>query len=312
MKNKKVFLPVLFMLVGLLSGCVVPFQVQPTQSGPSPVDKTVTAELKVLGVSTATAMPASSATLQVTDKPAHTSTIQPSETTSPTLSALQDTATPQAEIRSSASVSAAYFTKPPVLDGIWDEWTSPSYPVTHVVYGADNLTDRNDLGASFRIGWDEQYLYIAVKVGDDSYVQRETLFNIYRGDSIELSLDTELQADFDSSELNSDDYQLLISPGNPDPGKHTEAYLWFPRNIASPESKVKIGAIGGLNLYRLEAAIPWSIYGITPQPGMHFGFVFRVNDDDEVEVDYQQSAVANVAGASLADPTTWGDLLLEK
>ena len=137
-----------------------------------------------------------------------------------------------------------------MLDGIWDEWTSPSYPVTHVVYGADNLTDRNDLGASFRIGWDEQYLYIAVKVGDDSYVQRETLFNIYRGDSIELSLDTELQADFDSSELNSDDYQLLISPGNPDPGKHTEAYLWFPRNIASPESKVKIGAIGGLNLYR--------------------------------------------------------------
>ena len=45
---------------------------------------------------------------------------------------------------------------------------------------------------------------------------------------------------------------------------------------------------------------------------MHFGFALRVNDDDDVDLDIQQSAIANLPGASLADPTTWGDLVLTK
>jgi hypothetical protein len=45
---------------------------------------------------------------------------------------------------------------------------------------------------------------------------------------------------------------------------------------------------------------------------MHFGFALRINDDDDVDIDLQQSAVANVPGANLSDPTTWGDLVLTK
>lgn len=285
------------------------FQGQPTQAGLSPVDMTVTAVLKAPSTATAAAV---TATLPVA-KEEPTLTIQPSDTIVPTPSAPADSETPEPDrIRSGPGVVAAYLDQPPVLDGIWDEWTGASYPATNLVYGASQMTDRNDLGASFRVGWDNKYLYLAVKVGDDSYVQRDTQANIYNGDSIEISLDTELQADFDSSQLNSDDYQVRLSPGNPDPGKRPEAYLWFPRNLSTSLSLVKIGAVGGQDLYRLEAAIPWSVYEITPQPGMHFGFVLRVNDDDEVELNIQQSAVASVKGASPADPTTWGDFVLEK
>jgi hypothetical protein len=312
LNNKKLY-PFLFVLVGLLLGCVAPFQGQPTQSGLAPVDMTVTAVLKVLFTSTAAALPVNSATLPASATPESAFTIQPSDTTAPVTPTPADTETPEpARIRSGPSLVVAYLDQPPVLDGIWDEWTTTSYTATNLVYGAAQMTDRNDLGASFRVGWDNKYLYLAVKVGDDAYVQRDTLANIYNGDSIEISLDTELQADFESSQLNSDDYQVRISPGNPDPGKHPEAYLWFPRNISTSLSQVKIGAVGGQDLYRLEAALPWSVFDITPQPGMHFGFVLRVNDDDEVELNIQQSAVASVKGASPADPTTWGDFVLEK
>jgi hypothetical protein len=209
-------------------------------------------------------------------------------------------------------VGASFLNQAPVLDGVWDEWTTKAYPATNLVFGASQWSGKNDLGASFRIGWDYRYLYLAVKVGDDTYVQEDSGANIYKGDSIEILMDTDVQDDFESGQLNSDDYQLGISPGSPDPGNHPEAYLWFPRNVAGPLPKVRIGAVGGTNLYRVETAVPWSLYGITPEPGMHFGFVLRVNDDDDPDNDVQQSVVANVPGSSLADPTTWGDLVLEK
>ncbi len=319
MKMKKIILPVLSILAGLLLGCAAPDKAQPTQPGLSVVDMTVTAALEASQTSEAKSAtfppPLSSPTftLQPSLSPAPvTPSISVTHSPEPVIDSQTFTETPEGKVRTNASVAAPFLNKPPVLDGTWDEWTAKAYSVTNLVYGADQVTDRNDLGGSFRIAWDDKYLYLAVKVGDDSYVQRDTLADIYRGDSIELSLDTELQPDFDIRDLNSDDYDLRISAGNPDPGKHMEAFLWFPRNIGGPLPKVKIAAVGGENVYRLETAIPWSVYGITPQAGMHFGFALRINDDDDVDLDIQQSAVSNVPHASLADPTTWGDLVLTK
>jgi len=52
------------------------------------------------------------------------------------------------------------------------------------------------LQGSYRLGWDEDYLYVAVKVLDDQYVQNASGQDIYKGDSIELLIDTYLQDDF--------------------------------------------------------------------------------------------------------------------
>jgi len=325
MKNKKKFLLGLSVLVGVTFACSAPFQVQPTQPGPSPIDETLTAVFKVFYTSTAIALQVSSATLPPSTTPSPTFTLQPSNTTvpptqipsdtktpKPTKTSAPPTETPEPNARKGTSVGVSFLNQPPVLDGVWDEWTTKAYPATNLVFGAGQWSGKNDLGASFRIGWDYRYLYLAVKVGDDTYVQNDSGANIYKGDSIEILLDTDVQGDFESGQLNSDDFQLGISPGSPDPGNHPEAYLWFPRNVAGPRSKVRIGVMGGTNLYRVEAAVPWSLYGITPEPGMHLGFVLRVNDDDDPDKDVQQSVVANVPGSSLADPTMWGDLVLEK
>ena len=275
--------------------------------------------LKKRNTSTAAAVQTNSAVLSLSAMP--DLTITPALATSspfPTLIHEQATPgaaptdTPEAVARPGASVTAPFLDKPPVLDGIWDEWTSPAYPVTSLVYGASQWSGPGDLGGSFRIGWDNKYLYLAVKVGDDAYVQEDSEANIYKGDSLEILLDTDVSEDFETAQLNSDDYRLGISPGRTHPGNRAEAYLWFPKNIAGPRPKVRIGAVGEINLYRVEVAVPWSVFEITPTPGMHLGFVLRINDDDDPDTDALQSAVHNVPGSSLADPTTWGDLVLTK
>ncbi len=316
LRNSKLISLCLALFLGFSAGCVVPFHAQPATPGISPVDRTVIAVVGEIRTSTAAALQgsglqASSTALPPANTPLPTHTIQPTHTEDATPVPM-DTETPEPAMRAGASVVAIYLDHPPVLDGVWGEWTSKTYTANSVVYGASNYSGLADLGASYRIGWDDQYLYLAVKVGDDTYVQNDGDVYIYRGDSLEILMDTEVQADFEDGQLNSDDFQLGISPGNPEPGENPQAYLWFPKLIAGNLSKVKIDAVGEPKLYRLETAIPWSTFGIQPKAGMHLGFVLRVNDNDDPEGNARQSTIASVRDHSQADPTTWGDLVLQK
>jgi len=205
-----------------------------------------------------------------------------------------------------------YMYQPPTLDGNWDDFGSQTYPANTVVYIAANKkwTGPDDLSSSFRLGWDNRYFYVASKVRDDKYVQNETGQDIYKGDSIEVLLDTDFYGDFYSQQLNYDDYQLGISPGNPDTNGVKEAYLWFPRDVAGSRTQVKIGSDMWQYGYRVEAAIPWSLFGVTPYTGEHFGFVFSVSDNDNDANPEQDKMVSSDAGRHLTNPTTWQELIL--
>jgi Carbohydrate family 9 binding domain-like len=217
-------------------------------------------------------------------------------------------------VRPTGLVLAKYLTTPPTIDGDWSEWKdiTKEYPSNFVVWGANNWTGADDLSSSFHVGWDNNYLYIAMKVHDDKYVQNSTGANIYKGDSLELLLDTHLQEDFYYNQLSPDDFQLGISPGRPDPNGTKEAYLWFPSNIAGSRGNIKIAALLETGIYRVEAAIPWSVFEMTPVNGQQYGFTLSVNDDDDPNNAVQQSMVSDVANRHLTDPTTWGTLQLVK
>jgi hypothetical protein len=228
---------------------------------------------------------------------------------------LTPTKTPVVLTRTSPVVDAAYLANSPDLDGVWDEWNNKAYSFTSVVYGKDSWTGEADLQGSYRLGWDEDYLYVAVKVLDDQYVQNASGQDIYKGDSIELLIDTNLQDDFYYDRLSADDYQLGLSPGNDKPGEDEEAYLWFPSSVAGSRSKVKIAAVGGTDsegrkLYRLEAAIPWSVLGITPYRGLTMGFLIGVSDNDKEGSTNQQTLISSSPYRVLVDPTTWGQVTL--
>jgi hypothetical protein len=216
------------------------------------------------------------------------------------------------EARPKYSVSATYFSDPPDLDGVFDEWGLEKYPIDNVVYGAGSWKNENDLSATAMLGWDEDNLYLAVNVQDNAYVQNATGENIYKGDSLEVLLDTDVSGDYYSDVLNGDDYQLGISPGSPNPGDDPEAYLWFPESKEGPRPKVKIGVNSVETGYHVEAAIPWSLFQVDPSKGDHYGFALSVSDNDNPDQNVQQSMVSNDPNRSLSDPTTWGDLELVK
>ena len=269
----------------------------PVITATSPAGSTPTATSASSNQTSATATPTSAASVQKT----------------PTRVAGASTATiPGA--RATNQVVANFLSTAPTLDGDWAEWKDKTkeYPANYVTFGKTNWTNEDDLSSSFHVGWDNTYLYIAVKVHDDQYVQNATGANLYKGDSVEVLVDTKLREDYYTTQLSADDFQLGISPGRPDTNGAKEAYLWFPSNIAGGRDNVKIASRKEDGVYRLEAAIPWSVLEMTPSAGMHVGFALSVSDNDKSGENAQQTLVSSSPSRSLVDPTTWGDLQLVK
>lgn len=212
--------------------------------------------------------------------------------------------------RSGVSVAAAYLSSPPTIDGDWTDWDTDTYSADSVIYGSDQWVGANDLDVNFRVGWDYQYLYIAAEVVDDSYAQNASGQDVYKGDSLEILLDANVSGDFNSTSMSGDDYQLVISPGRGDTNGETYAQLYYPSGSRGGRG-FSIGATGGSSVYYVEAAIPWSVFGVTADEGKHLGFAFSVSDNDNPVENLQESMISNVSGRKLLNPTTWGDLTLE-
>jgi hypothetical protein len=321
MKRKPLSLISLGMLFVLsLSACNYPLSSAPTPFVFPTPNLTLTAVFSPTQEITATQQPPTalpsatpqavepSATPLPTSEPTSTSTqVPPTNTTVPTNTPVSYVGPGQ---RSGSSITASYLNVPPTIDGSFDEWDLDQNFADSVVAGASNWNGDADLSARVTLGWDTDNLYLAARVKDDKYVQNASGKNIYKGDSVEILIDTNVSSDFYLRELTPDDYQLGMSPGSGQPGNDPEAYLWYPSSQAGERQKVKIGAMKTDDGYRIEAQIPWSTFGVTPAAVKHFGFAFSVSDNDNSSENVQQSMVSNVAPRVLTDPTSWGDLSL--
>ncbi len=99
-----------------------------------------------------------------------------------------------------------------------------------------------DLSSSIMVEWDEDYLYVAWKVFDDKYKQISTGDEIYLGDSVEVLLDTLVQADYWNQYLDWDDYQIGVSPGKNSGWQQTRRHISGIQPIRRvPPPKVIIG-----------------------------------------------------------------------
>ena len=198
----------------------------------------------------------------------------------------------------------------PQIDAVLDDWELDRYPITAVVYGRDEYDGEDDLSGRAMLGWDEDYLYVAVRVIDDVYMQDASRDEIYKGDSIDILIDTNVSADYYSQRLSGDDYQLGLSPGSPNPGDETEAYLWYPSDREGREEDVKVASRARDDGYIVEASIPWEVFNTRSYEGAHFGFALSISDNDDTGEDVQQTMISFVPIRTLTDPMTWGDLHL--
>ena len=220
---------------------------------------------------------------------------------------------PAGPYRKGNFVTARYLSNPPFIDGNWDEWVNltPVNLAGYIINGAGNWKGASDMNADFILGWDDYYLYLALRITDDVYVQNSTGAYIYRGDDIELQLDASLAVDFSVASMNNDDYQLGISAGKGTLAGPKEAYLWYPRVIqGAVTDQLLIASQPGSGFHTVEVRIPWSLFDIVPFTGQRLGFALALSDNDNPAVNDWQSMVANTPGRKTTDPTTWGELHL--
>ncbi len=154
----------------------------------------------------------------------------------------------------------------PAIDGVVDEqWTlGPSLIISIPVIGTRPA--RDDLSASFRLLWDEAYLYILVEVTDDVCVSKTD--PDYFRDGVEVHLDC---ANDKNEYYDENDFMLR--------------YNW------TTDLTILRGEIGAriphaqsdkTNGYVMEIAWPWLLCGHHPGPGDFFGLDIHVNDNDTV------------------------------
>ncbi len=230
--------------------------------------------------------------------------------------AIAPTSTLPANIPSGSNdVEAGFLAAPPTIDGNLAEWNSEAVATSNNrVYSAAGWDGSEDCTAVWQLAWDNENLYVAVTVTDDTHVQTASGNQIFRGDSVDMQFDTTRNADFGDG-LSPDDFQITLSPGD-FAGSGPTAFRY-----QGTASGAILDAPGGNNVtvaaqqtgsgYTLEAAIPWSDLNLTPSEGLTTGLALNANDNDTPGTAVQEVMMSNMPNRTLTNPTTWGTLTLK-
>ncbi len=218
--------------------------------------------------------------------------------------------------RNGPDYTGLHFDTPPVIDGKLNEWQKDSGIVVNAAINlipglprSNKWGGPGDLSGISYEGWDAQNFYLAVSVTDNVHVQTSTGGDLYKGDHVELWLDTDLAGDFNSTAMDGDDYQIGLSPGD-FANIHPEAYIWTNRDPALIAS-IKVAATARGSDYLLEAAIPWTTLNFQPAAGKALGFDIDYSDTDTPGAAVQELMLSSSPHRSYNDPTSWGNLFLK-
>ncbi len=155
---------------------------------------------------------------------------------------------------------------PMVIDGDLSDWEG--IPVNEGEFGYAQVNEpASDVSGSWQAAWDEQYLYVGVRVTDD--VLSNEAANIWDDDSVEIFVDGDRdgQAGYDGN-----DHQYTIDLTN----------RIAEQGIISGTTGVEHAVVSGSNGYVVEAAIPWGNLGQSNAPvNQMIGFDLGINDDDD-------------------------------
>ena len=173
---------------------------------------------------------------------------------------------------------------PPVIDGSIQEWDKfesfsafePTFKIME-----EMIIPPNDLSGTFYSCWDDDNFYFAIQVVDILFSQNYTRDQLYKGDSITIVFDTELEEDMQIPFYNSDDYQIDFSPGNLS-GISAESFMKWPSN--APPRGVVVKSTILTNMYMIEASIPWYNFSdYYPSDEDVLGFTISILDTDNLE-----------------------------
>ena len=197
----------------------------------------------------------------------------------------------------------AHATGPIKIDGGTANW--PGLPAETI--SSKRLVEGNNAGgveASFKLCWDEKYLYVLVNVTDPTPMQNNNApDHIWSGDAVELFIGAEKPDEGGS--LLFTDRQILLSAALKD--GHGQSFInHAPSQAECPMAVVPHGDGKG---YTLEAAIPFSALNLNPKDGVKFRFDLSVDDSEDGHRRLRQLAW-NGTNRNSGDRTAWGQAIL--
>jgi hypothetical protein len=181
-------------------------------------------------------------------------------------------------LKSRPVASVRRLAAPPTLDGSFAEWSAD--PVIHLgapqndtVKITQGYGGAADCSAEVRAGWDDEALYLAIAVTDNVWHQDRSGPEIWQGDAVQIACRNgppNPQPGYDGSE-----YEIGLTRGPQGPF----AFAWTP--AAAPCPEVRLAVVRDGTVTRYEAAIPWSVLGVTGmQVGRRLAWSMTVNDND--------------------------------
>jgi hypothetical protein len=179
---------------------------------------------------------------------------------------------------------------PFAIDGDLADWASVPSIIEYsnqdqVVYGASTWKSQEDLSAKAQMAWRGEHLFIAASVTDDRLSQNQHGETIWRGDHIELYLDTRPDLDSGGDSFGEGQYQLAFSPGNfdqsGDPLTGSDPQVFCYRPTGHVLEDVSVASKRTENGWTIEAAIPWRGLNVKqPVIGTPLRFELAISDSD--------------------------------
>ena len=176
------------------------------------------------------------------------------------------------------SIIAPRVDNPFIIDGDLEGWSAiSSYTSAYRVFNQVWWDETDDLTVFWRVGWDNINLYVSAVVLDDVHVQTQQAQTAFRGDSLELQIDTDRTGDADQL-INADDFQIVLSPGDFQtiaPGAFRYRGNAENKMGGTPGHSIVVSAVKTDEGYVLEAAIPWDDLELRPVDNLVLGIALE-------------------------------------
>ncbi|MFH0965983.1 MAG: sugar-binding protein [Planctomycetota bacterium] len=210
---------------------------------------------------------------------------------------------------------------PVAVDGDLSEWTDEGRfqlkEKRQVVIGQAAWKGPEDLSATLRARYDDNFLYLAVEVRDDFPDRRNEAMQLWNGTSVEVFVDANQREDLGRSFYDKDDFQFLFGPATAT--FPTDLWGIAPHSGKShlPGLAMKSKHIAGG--YAMEIAFPREIFAMellpgvlqaAYGPGLSMGISIVANDRPKEQEGRKSSIVWGGTIRNYLDPSKFGTLVL--
>ena len=196
------------------------------------------------------------------------------------------------------------------IDGLLTEWDhlekieiKDNKNVVYTLNGT-GWKGPDDLSAAICISWNERAFFVCGEVIDDIQFQQSRGKDIWKGDHLELWLDTELKYDSGRTVANEFTYHFGISAGDFE-GIASDVYLWKPKNRENNLYGINWATQKTPKGYSFEIQIPWEFLHVE-NPSLGYSLRINVDLSDTDNLSREKKTLMSTSPTRVSsDPTTF-------